>query len=284
MQEIENATHKRKEKAISGLPPFLRWAGSKRKLLPKLRKYWKKEHKRYIEPFAGSACLYFALKPRRAILGDLNKNLIDTFRAIKKSPITVYKNLRKLKNSRTEYMKIRDESPNGLTRSQKAAHFIYLNRYCFNGIYRTNLKGKFNVPYAPSGTGQLPSRRELISCSKQLQGTRLLSKDFLKTTRLAKRGDFLYLDPPYSVENRRIFKEYGKEIFSNEQLRNLKQELKRLDQLGADFVVSYADSTEGRNTLKGWNLKRVRTRRNVAGFTNKRNFAYELIATNIHVN
>jgi DNA adenine methylase len=129
--------------------PFLRWAGSKRLLLPVLQNFWTARHKRYVEPFAGSACLFFAIKPAKAILGDLNPELIATYIEVKYRIGAVLDELKKLKpKSKREYKRLRSIDIAALTPPARAARFIYLNRYCFNGIYRTNLLGQFNVPYS----------------------------------------------------------------------------------------------------------------------------------------
>src|SRR5580658_6327776 len=129
--------------------PFLRWAGSKRRLLPTLQTFWTKKHKRYIEPFAGSACLFFAIKPPKAILGDLNPELISTYIEVKYRLPGVLAELAKLPPwNKREYLRLRSLDTATLEPRARAARFIYLNRFCFNGIYRTNLKGQFNVPYS----------------------------------------------------------------------------------------------------------------------------------------
>src|SRR5215212_6007819 len=148
--------------AAEACTPFLRWAGSKRSLIPILRKYWKSSHKRYLEPFAGSACLFFALKPPQAILGDLNPELISTYLEIKYRLAAVNHELEKLPAAdRTHYQRLRSVSPRALKPAERAARFIYLNRFCFNGIYRTNLKGELNVPFSGARCGTVPSPEAL---------------------------------------------------------------------------------------------------------------------------
>src|SRR5258708_7755717 len=145
--------------------PFLRWAGSKRQLVKTLSSYWDDTFGRYVEPFAGSACLFFHVQPSRAILGDQNEELIATYKEIKCRPEYVAKRLRLLKKSKTTYYRIRKQSVRGLSSIEQAARFIYLNRCCFNGLYRTNLKGEFNVPYGGDGSGSIPSAETLKVCS-----------------------------------------------------------------------------------------------------------------------
>ncbi len=187
---------------------FLRWAGSKRQILPILSNYWDGKFQRYIEPFAGSASLFFKLRPREAILADLNKDLMRTFKQVKHHPEKVSLALSKLKKGREEYLKLREMKENDLSAADRAARFIYLNRYCFNGLYRTNHAGAFNVPYGGDRSGDIPSGELLKTCSSALKTAQLLLGDFERTLELAVKGDFVYMDPPFSVESRRVFKEY----------------------------------------------------------------------------
>lgn len=160
--------------------PFLRWAGSKRKLLPAIREHIPHKINNYIEPFAGSACLFFALGPQRAILGDMNDELIRTYRQIQADYPSVVRRLVPLRRSRKLYLSWRALEPENLASDKRAARFIYLNRYCFNGLYRTNLAGRFNVPFGAENTGSLPSPEALAACSQQLKNARLIAGDFSK--------------------------------------------------------------------------------------------------------
>src|SRR5262245_30218265 len=125
----------------------IRWAGSKTQLLPSLRKFWGSEYQRYIEPFAGSASLFFDIKPANALLGDLNWELISALQALKRDAELVLQCLLRLPRGRRSYYRIRKQDPAILSPAERSARFFYLNRFCFNGLYRTNLKGQFNVPY-----------------------------------------------------------------------------------------------------------------------------------------
>jgi DNA adenine methylase len=262
------------------MKPFLRWAGSKRLLLRQLRAHWPGNAARYVEPFCGSACLFFDLQPPRAILGDLNEELICVFRAVKNAPELVLESFRRLRDGKSFYYKLRGTSPAALAEADRAARFLYLNRYCFNGIYRTNLKGQFNVPYSRSAKLRPLDGAALHSASRALSGVMIVNGDFEQTLSHAQRGDFVYLDPPYCTKKRRIFREYTPGSFALSDLRRLAGELRRLDALGATFVVSYADSAEARELLGPWRMQRVRVRRHIAGFSWHRRHAFELIATN----
>ena len=159
-----------KELPTQDCTPFLRWAGSKRRLLPTLQTFWTKKHKRYIEPFVGSACLFFAIKAPKAILGDLNPELIAMYIEVKYRIGAVLKELKRLKpEDKEEYLRLRAIDITKMTPPARAARFIYLNRYCFNGIYRTNLVGRFNVPYSGVRCGSVPQDEVFEKCSNRLQ-------------------------------------------------------------------------------------------------------------------
>src|SRR5579863_3700940 len=175
--------------------PFLRWAGSKRRLLPTLQTFWTKKHKRYIEPFAGSACLFFAIKPAKAILGDLNPELIATYIEVKYRIAAVLKELKRLKaDDKDEYLRLRKLDTSTMTPPARAARFIYLNRYCFNGIYRTNLAGQFNVPFSGVRCGAVPDDEVFERCSNRLRHARFINGDFERVLEQAERGDLVYMD------------------------------------------------------------------------------------------
>jgi DNA adenine methylase len=261
--------------------PFLRWAGSKRKLLPKLKPFWTKNHKRYIEPFAGSACLFFALKPPKAILGDLNPELISTYIEIKYRLSAVLKELATLPPwNKKEYMRLRSLDTLKMNPHARAARFIYLNRFCFNGIYRTNLNGQFNVPYSGDGCGAVPQDDVFQLCSRRLRGARFINGDFERVLSLAEKGDLVYMDPPYAVRARRVFREYDPSTFTHEDIARLRKWMMRLDKKGVDFVVSYAQSEEAEILRKGFAFETISVRRNIAGFAANRKMTKEVLISN----
>jgi DNA adenine methylase len=261
--------------------PFLRWAGSKRKLLPFLSGFWEPEYRRYVEPFAGCAALFFAIQPPRAILGDINRDLMDTFAVVRAKPDALHAALSALPAGETHYYQIRSQSTSKLSKFRQAVRFVYLNRHCFNGIYRTNTEGKFNVPFGGEKPGIIPPIETFRKCARLLERAVLYTGDFGRILSATGRGDFVYIDPPYAVESRRVFRQYGPREFAKKDLRRLGEHLKSMDSRGARFVVSYADCAEAREALERWNPRRVRVRRNVAGFGDSRRAAYELVGTNI---
>ena len=185
-----------------------------------------------------------------------------------------------LPEGREEYYEVRDLDSESLSPIHRAARFIYLNRFCFNGLYRTNFKGKFNVPYGAYKSGKLPSLEHLKSCAGLLKKAELIQADFRKTLSVVEKGDFVYLDPPYAVSTRRMFVEYGAQQFSLDDLDILVGQLRILDRRGAIFVLSYADLKESRKVFRNWKTRRILTRRNMAGFSAARKSQFEVYVTN----
>lgn len=268
------------EDEMPRVTPFLRWAGSKRKILPRLAGFWAARYVRYVEPFAGCAALFFHIQPPAAVLSDINSELIETYEVVRENPDLFYDALASLPSGRDHYYRIRNLETSGLTKLDRAIRFVYLNRHCFNGIYRTNNNGHFNVPFGGK-PGIIPSIVHLRKCAQLLQRTTLRACDFGHVLRDTRQGDFVYLDPPYAVESRRVFRQYAAREFGKADLYRLAAHLRRMDSRGVDFVVSYADCAEARESLREWEPKRIRVRRHVAGFAKSRRIAYELIATNI---
>jgi DNA adenine methylase len=272
MLESKNETNNR---------PFLRWAGSKRQLVPELSKYWGDGYSRYIEPFVGSASLFFYLSPKLAILGDLNSELIAMYQQVKSNLPAVLSELNTMKRSKEEYLRLRATKPDTLKPDQRAARFIYLNRYCFNGLYRTNRAGEFNVPYGGDKSGELPTVEVLKRCSLCLKSAKLVKGSFEHTLEMAQPGDFVYMDPPFSVTAWRVFNEYNAMIFSKHQLQVLRNYVMELNAKGIKFVISYAECEEGISLGKGFHIEKVAVRRNIAGFTASRRKTSELLISNV---
>jgi DNA adenine methylase len=263
-------------------PPFLRWAGSKRRLLPVLQTFWTKNHKRYVEPFAGSACLFFAIKPPKAILGDLNPELIATYIEVKYRIAAVLNELKALQpEDRQEYLRLRAIDLSTMTPPARAARFIYLNRYCFNGIYRTNLEGQFNVPYSGVRCGSVPQDHVFKKCSNRLRRARFIRGDFEEVLKQAKKGDLVYMDPPFAVRARRVFRQYDPSTFTSEDITRLRRWMERLNSARINFVVSYAESDEADDLRRNFSYEMVSVRRNIAGFAGDRILTNELLITNI---
>lgn len=265
---------------------FLRWAGSKVQLVDTLVHCWHAARltgaTRYVEAFAGSAALCFELRPRHALLVDVNSRLHECMSAVKQDPERVFGYLRPLRGDESTYYKIRQLDDSKFTAEKRAAHFIYLNRFCFNGLYRTNRAGKFNVPFGGQKNGRLPNLLELRSASSILQATELLCGDFeqLLLPRIQKT-DFVYLDPPYAMRNADLDNQYGPDVFGLRDLERLSALVHHIDRVGAKFVISYADCPEASSLAEGWNYEQVSVRRTIAASASHRGRATELLITNI---
>ena len=241
--------------------------------------YWNKEFGRYLEPFVGSGSLFYSINPANAILGDINRDLVDCLQTIQKFPEAVYKKLTALPTGKRSYYKIRATDPTGA--KDRAARFLFLNRFCFNGLYRTNLNGQFNVPFAPTGTGKIPPRKVFLASARRLKNAKIECADFeMLVRRHAKRGDFVYFDPPYAVSARRIFTEYDSNVFGKKDLDRLVRLLHHLDKAKITWVLSYAYSKESLDAFGKWTQEKLFAQRNIAGFAKHRRKAAELLISN----
>ncbi|MBR0565767.1 Dam family site-specific DNA-(adenine-N6)-methyltransferase [Azoarcus sp. L1K30] len=249
--------------------PVLRWAGSKRQILPKLTSLSPHITGRYIEPFCGSACLFLALNPSRALLGDVNPHLVSAYRTLRARPETVASVLGGWTASKETYLHLRALPP-GMDDTFDAAKFLYLNRYCFNGVYRENRQGQFNVPFGGYRTGTLPSVEHLRQFSARLQNAELYCGDFSHAVQEATAGDFIYLDPPYYYGSVRNRGEYGWNAFSDTDVERLIELVRSAHERGVRILISYNQAHSLRKALPGWLLTYALVRRSVAGFSKGR--------------
>ncbi len=260
--------------------PIFRWAGSKRKLIPILNRYVPEKINTYYEPFCGSACLYFDLIPAKAVLSDMNSELIFAYQQIQSQPAKVYEWLETFEVCEEEYLKVRGLVPDELSDSHRAARFIYLNKLCFNGVYRTNKKGLFNVPMGKK-TGAMHTLHQLLDYSSALKGVDFFASDYHAIISQAIAGDFVYLDPPYSKPGNRDRGEYGPNSFHFSDIEKMMGLLADLDARGVLFALSYCDCEEIRTfCLPSWSIEVLEVRRHVAGFNAHRKTVKEVLITN----
>lgn len=260
---------------------ILRWAGSKRGSLPDLLECTPFGYTTYVEPFAGSAVVFFALDAEKSRLSDLNWPLVNFFQWLKHDPEGLHQRSTQWRRDKETYLKIRSGFDTESDTLESAASFFYLNANCFNGIYRTNRKNKFNVPFAGSRMAKTPSYEEFFHFSSRLQRAEFDCCDFRKAlTRETTPHHFFYIDPPYFVDDRRVFREYGPEYFSRGDLEELACILTDLDRAGAKFLLSYADCELARKLFGPWEIGHLSLTRNVGGFKSNRKREKELIVTN----
>ena len=217
---------------------FLKWAGGKHWFVKTEKNRFPTNYNRYIEPFLGGGAVFFYLNPKNAVLSDINQELINTYIAVRDNVDQVYHNLtiHSHKHSKNYYYQIRQKKTRTL--HTLAARMIYLNRACFNGIYRVNKNGKFNVPF---GTRDeiLFDKTQLKKSSDALQGAQILGQDFEITINMAQKNDFLFCDPPYAVvdeDNR--FVGYNADIFSWQDQVRLSDALTRAKDRGVKILMT----------------------------------------------
>jgi DNA adenine methylase len=230
----------------------------------------------------GSACLFFALRPPHSLLIDLNPELVETFSAVRDYPEEIANGLSQLLRSEETYYELRSQNPSSLDIISRSIRFIYLNRYCLNGLYRTDRNGHFNVPFSQGRAGQLPSAVELLRTAAMLRHLELLCGDFEKIVTERVRPDDLFTWIHLTHSPAVVFSSsIGERSVGLQDLPRLRQMLCTLEERGAFFVLSYASCDEILEQCQGWTICRVQTTRNVAGFARYRRRDEELIITNI---
>jgi DNA adenine methylase len=223
--------------------PFLKWAGGKRLLAEQIVELFPclRETATYFEPFLGGGAVFFTLRPRLAVLGDLLPDLIETYRAVRDDVEDVIDKLRRHVYDEDEYYRIRSSTPR--TSGGRAARLIYLNKACFNGLYRVNRSGKFNVPFGRHGDNLVTcDRDQLREASLALTGASIVCGDFLTILQTAKRGDLVYFDPPYITSHTQNgFVEYNDQVFAWPDQSRLAEKAAALADNGVDVFISNAD-------------------------------------------
>jgi len=265
------------------IKPFLRWIGGKTRFaqdivsrLPALP-----QGATYFEPFLGAGAVFLAYEPRRAVLSDLNPDLIATFRAIRNRPFEVAKKLYALRyrDSESSYYRIREYFNSGGLTCLQAARFIYLNHTSFNGIYRVNKQGKYNVPYGFKAEPNIPGKRQLASASKLLKNAIVSLADYKHIIKIAKTGDIVYFDPPYPPLNgTSYFTHYTKERFAIGDQIEVARTADALREIGCSVVVTNADTPSIRDLYSRWNISVIARPSWVTSSCNKHR-VFELIIT-----
>jgi len=273
------------QSGISAVPaqPFLRWAGGKRWLvhhLPHILQGFKIDG--YHEPFLGGGAVFFGTASiGQVFLSDLNCELIETYTQVRDDPEGVADALATHQNTKEHYYEVRESEPRSA--SERAARFIYLNHTSYNGIYRVNLKGQYNVPYGNRTWGGLPSREILVAVSETLQGVNLDQCDFEKVASRAQAGDFVFLDPPYTVaHNNNGFVKYNQKLFCFEDQVRLSELIDRLREVGAYYLLTNAAHDSIAELFEKGDRKMELSRgSSVGGKKARRGSATEYVFTNV---
>lgn len=271
--------------------PFVKWVGGKRQLLKQFKELglypphkFNPEVNTYFEPFVGGGAVFFDLLPKYANLSDLNSDLVTTYNVIKSKVEELIHSLKKHKNNKEYFLKIRALDVTKLTDVEIASRFIYLNRTCFNGLYRVNSKGQFNVPFGKNKNPLICDEINLRRASKELKNVNIKHEDYKSVLKKAKKGDFIYFDPPYHPLNETSsFTSYTKEDFTAENQIELRDTLLELHKRGCFVMLSNSDAkfiNEIYSGYKGVRITKVEAGRAINSKGNGRGKILEVLVTN----
>ncbi|MBO5121294.1 MAG: DNA adenine methylase [Bacilli bacterium] len=274
--------------------PFVKWAGGKRQIIDKLKKCVPEEFGTYFEPFVGGGALLFELSPRKAVINDYNEELMNVFECIKDenrfSKMCSELNKHEANHSEEYYYLIRNVDRDKakykkMVDYKRAARTIYLNKACFNGLYRVNSKNEFNVPFGKKVKVNTYEGQNLgiIHAYLNLNEIDILNIDFEEAVKDAKKGDFIYFDPPYDSETS-TFNSYTEEGFGKEQQVRLARVFKELDERGCYVMLSNHNTTLVNELYKDYNIHVISAKRNINSNGNKRGKVEEVIVTNYITN
>ena len=274
--------------------PFVKWAGGKRQIIDKLLKLVPVDYDTYYEPFVGGGALLFELSPKKAVINDSNKELMNVYKILstdkgyeetlkllntyeKKHDEEFYYKIRNLDKDKEKFAKLNDY--------ERAARTIYLNKACFNGLYRVNSKGEFNVPFNKKLKINTYDGQNMTLAYVYFQTNKItmLSTDFEEAVKDAKKGDFIYFDPPYDSENDDTFNSYTEEGFGKEEQRRLARVYKELSDRGCYVMLSNHNTTLINELYNEFNIHVISAKRNINSKGEKRGKVEEVIITNYEI-
>lgn len=261
------------------ITPFLKWAGGKRWFVHQHPHLFPTKFNRYIEPFLGSGSVFFYMQPKRALLGDSNQDLVSAYNGIKSDWRSIVSLLQfhQERHSDDYYTLVRSETPSDPI--ERAARMIYLNRTCFNGIYRVNLKGEFNVPRGTKNNILLKND-DFEAISVLLKRTKIVSEDFETLINQAKKDDFIFADPPYTVRhNNNGFIKYNEKLFSWSDQERLARSLVKARKRGATVISTNAnhDSLRELYENEGFNFIEISRYSSISASSSSRRRFEELV-------
>lgn len=253
------------------LSPFVKWAGGKRQLLNEIKERMPEGFYRYYEPFVGGGAVVFDILPENAVINDINKALINAYRQICKEPKAFLNIINSLDSKMWEdgkayYYSLRERYNDKLMKkeydTELAALFVFINKHCFNGLYRVNGRGLFNVPYNNSRR-QSVDTESIYAVSEYLQNVTILEGDFQNACVTARKGDFIFIDSPYAPLNPTSFESYTKEGFDIESHRRLAELFDELTQRGCKCMLTNhnTDLIQELYGNKGYRMDVVRVKR-----------------------
>lgn len=245
--------------------PILKWAGGKRQMLKELLPLVPEYKGKYIEPFVGGGAMFFALEPEKAILSDSNEELIHLYKTIRLKANLVIEELKQMHNSEEDYYRIRALNWRELSDTAAAARMIYLNKTGFNGLYRVNRQGGFNVPYCKNENVSFCNEERIRNAAKMLKGKKICCNDYKKVLeKYSETGDFIFLDPPYfQVTDRESFIRYTSDRFYENDQIELAEIVNELYDKGCNLLITNSDHPMIYELYKRFNIKVLNVRRSV---------------------
>ena len=270
---------------MGDLKPVVKWAGGKRQLLKKLKEKVPNEFNRYFEPFIGGGALLLGLQPKDFVIADINSELINMYEVIRSFPLEFIYSLEKYIscNNEEDYIRIRSISPNSLNYIERASRFVYLNKTGFNGLYRQNNKGIFNVPFGNYKKMKLFDQQNIISISEYFNNNimEIYTQDYKDTIALAQTNDLVYLDPPYHKEKNNSFTRYYKKDFDDKEQLELANCFIELDSRGCHLIMSNANTTYIKRLYGFYNIEILEATRSInANGSGRGKKPRELLITN----
>ncbi len=273
--------------------PFIKWVGGKRGLLNQILPLFPKEFNNYYEPFVGSGAVFFklfsrrALKNKKVVLSDINAELINSYNIVKNNPFELINQLEiyKEQHSKEFYYQIREldrkEDYNKLSSLEKAIRFIYLNKTCFNGLYRVNKKGYFNTPIGSYKNPNIADHNMILSASEALQNVTIKHQSFKEVLKEAKKDDLVYFDPPYyPLNDTSNFTSYDSNCFLEEEQFELFELFEKLSNMGVKVVQSNSDTEFIKDLYKNYDIQIVNANRFINSKSNKRGKITEVLIRN----
>ncbi|MGN0394396.1 MAG: Dam family site-specific DNA-(adenine-N6)-methyltransferase, partial [Coprococcus sp.] len=246
--------------------PILKWAGGKTQMLKELLPKVPTSYGRYIEPFLGGGAVFFALNPDTAVIADSNPELINMYKQVAENVDEVISYLQRYENTQEMFYSVRALDWMALPKAEAAARMIYLNKTCFNGLYRVNKKGQFNVPFGKYKAPNFCDVNALYAASEVLQRADIVCGDYLAVLKeYARPGDFIFLDPPYlPISAYSDFKRYTKEQFYEEDHVELAKEVIRLQELGCHVILTNSNHPLVHELYKPFNIEIIQTKRYIS--------------------
>jgi DNA adenine methylase len=267
--------------------PFLKWAGGKRQLLPVIRKLVPREYGTYYETFLGAAAVLFDLQPSRSIINDTNSELINCYNVIKNLSTDLIEDLKKHQNAKEYFYSIREMDRNGsfgnLSPVERASRIIFLNKTCFNGLFRVNSHGQFNAPFGKYKEPKIVNAEIILAVSQYLNNNdvTILNTDFAQALLDAQRNDFIYLDPPYyPLSDTSSFTGYNPNQFGRSEQIRLCNLFNELTTRGCKVMLSNSASPFIEDLYRDYNIIRLKANRNINSNGNGRKKIDEFLILN----